>query len=69
MNIPQDANSIQINLYGINGEMVDNIYSSNTIKSGKNSFSFNTNRLINGTYLVKVMLDGKLFESQTVVKM
>jgi len=68
MYIPQGANSIKISLNGINGENLDEIYFSNSIKSGKNSFSFDTSRLANGTYLVKVMLNGKLFETKTVVK-
>lgn len=68
MDISGNPNSININLFGINGELIDNIYSSNFVKSGINTFSFDASGLVKGTYLVKVMLDGRLFETKTVVK-
>ncbi len=69
MFIASNPNSIRIDLYGINGEKIDNLYTSNSVKYGQNSFSFNASSLSSGTYLVKVMLDGKLYETKTVVKM
>ncbi len=67
--IPNVASSLKVNLLGINGELIDIIYSSNFVKAGKNSFSFNTSRLATGTYVVKVLLDDKEFETKTIVKM
>lgn len=68
MNIPQGSKSLIVNLYGMNGNKIDEIYSSDFIKSGENSFSFDTSLLPSGTYLVKVMIDGNLFETKRVVK-
>ena len=68
LHIRDEVKSISINLYGINGEKIDNIYSSNSVKSGKNLFSFDSSNLVSGTYLIKVMLDGKLSETKTVIK-
>jgi hypothetical protein len=67
--ISENGGSIQVDLYGINGEKVDKIYSSNSVKSGRSSFSFDTSSLATGIYLIKVILDGKLFETKTIVKM
>jgi len=68
MFIRESAKSITINLFGINGQKVDNIYSSTNVKSGENLFSFDTSKLPNGTYLIKVMIDGKLSETKTIIK-
>lgn len=69
INIPQGTNSIQIHLIGSNGELIDKIYSSNYVKSGKNAFSFDTSTLNQGTYILKIMLDGKDYKSEKIIKM
>lgn len=66
--IPDNVKTVKVTLYSIGGEMIDNIYSSNNAKKGKNSFSFDTSTLAQGTYLIKVMLDEKEVKSQNIVK-
>jgi hypothetical protein len=66
--IPANVQTVKVTLYTIGGEMIDNIYSSEYAKKGKNSFSFDTSTLAQGTYLIKVMLDEKEVKTQNIVK-
>lgn len=66
--VPENVKSINIDLYSFTGEKVDNIYTSSNVKKGKNSFSFDTSSLAKGTYIIKVLLDNKLFKSEPIVK-
>ena len=47
--IPDNVKTVKVTLYSIGGEMIDNIYSSNNAKKGKNSFAFDTSTLAQGT--------------------
>jgi len=69
VNVPPMTNAITVNLLGLNGQKIDQIYASNLVKSGKNSFSFTTENLAKGTYLVRILLDGKEYETKKIVKM
>jgi len=68
VDIAAGVNTMKVDLFGINGNKIDEIYTTNFIKKGKNSFSFNTSRLAAGTYLIKIYLDGKEFETKSIVK-
>ena len=68
MYIDRTPNLIQIDLLAMNGELIDNLFTSTDVKFGRNSFSFDASTLSSGSYLIKVLLDGQLFETKTVVK-
>ena len=67
--VAENTKSINVDLYTISGKKVGNIYTSNNVKKGKNSFSFDTSILSKGTYVIKVVLDNKIFKSENIVKM
>lgn len=69
VNIAAGINSMKVDLLGMDGSKIDQIYTTNSIKKGKNSFSFNTSRLASGSYLIKIFLDNKEFVTKTIVKM
>lgn len=69
LNIPNDASSVKFMLYNINGALVDMLYSSNVVKKGDNSFSFDTSSLTNGTYLIKIIIDEKEYDTKSIIKM
>ena len=66
--IPENVQTVNVTLYTISGEKVDNIYTSKNAKKGKNSFSFDTSSLVKGSYLIKVILDDIEIRTQKIVK-
>ena len=69
IDIPAATKSLEVQLLNMNGQLIDQLYSSNQVTSGKNSFSFFTGDLTQGTYLVRVFLDKKEYKTKQIVKM
>lgn len=66
--IPVGLRSIAVDLFTTSGTLVDRIYQSETLKKGKNNFSFNTDRMAAGSYYVRIVADGKVVLAEQVVK-
>jgi hypothetical protein len=66
--VPENSQTVKVSLYKISGELIDNLYTSNNAKKGKNSFSFDTSALVKGTYLIKIILDNKEIKTHRIVK-
>lgn len=68
LDIPDNISTVRIDLVDIKGAYIDNIYTTEFAKSGKNSFSFDTSTLAKGTYFIKVSFDDRDVKSEKIIK-
>ena len=66
--LPENISNIQMDLLSVDGAYIDKLYFSNLVKSGKNKFSFNASTIPSGTYFIKVLVDGKDYDTKKIVK-
>jgi hypothetical protein len=60
------TSDVNVEIYDVTGRMIQSIYQRN-LPEGKNILTLNTQNILNGIYLVKVMADKFLSRSKMIV--